>query len=889
MAGSAVIGSLRVNLGIDTAAFDKGLDSARKSLAAAGKQMQAVGKTLSVAVTAPLVAAGVSIVRVAGSFEASMNRLQAATGASSDGFQAMREEAKKLGRTTQFSASEAAGAMETLAKNGLNVEQILGGATSASLALAAATGTDLSNAADIATDVMLQFGKSASDLGPVVDGITGVLLSSKFGIDDYRLALAQAGGVAGALGVEFEDFNAAIAATSSMFASGSDAGTSFKTFLLRLVPNSMAAESAIKDLGLEFFDAQGNMKSMADIAEELKDGLAGLSESQANESLNTIFGTDALRTAIGLSRSGREGILQLQDAIADASAVEQADARMKGWQGTIKQVESAIEALQIAIGDSGLLEFVTDLAARFRDFVVRLSETSPQLLKWGTIVAGVAAIIGPVVLAVGGLALAISAISLPVAAAVAGVAALGFAFVAYGDQIMAAARGIWESVSNAIGPRLVAIADAASAVFVSLRDLLASVFGVDLGDNLGTAAASLRDFLGAIVEASASQLFANFEGVLIGIAGAFNYIADVLDAVKLLLNGDIPGAFEAMKTAGANLKTSIIESFEAMKGGIVAAVSGIAASVIAEFKTLPANLFAAGKDAIQGLIDGIKAKASELKSYVSGLVTSIPDLVRGLWDEHSPSKLFYEIGAFAMQGLQDGMASKQGDVVEIARMTAMQVQSAIDLAGGAKKADPWAEFRTSTDSASESLSAFGQVGQSIGGMVSGAFKSVVDGSKTVGEALRDVLSQLADMFLNQGFQLLFGGLFGGGGQATGSGGLLGGLGGLLGNIFGGLPGFANGAEFDIRGGNNKMDGEMMAMRVSAGEHVSVSRDGENMGGGAMDVRVYVDQDGNWRAAVERIARGQAAQVTQAGIGQYDRMMQGSPLLQRINQAQLKYG
>lgn len=226
---NAVVGALRINLGLDSAEFERGLTESRKALIEFGRDMQDVGARMSTFLTLPIGAFGALTVRTAANFEEAMNRVRAALQPTASEFEALNDIAREYGATTAFSATQSAEAIEILAKNGLDASQILGGALGASLTLAAASGADMAQAGDIATDVMLQFGKGASELGTVVDGITGVLIQSKFGIDDYALALAQAGGVAGGLGMTFEDFNAGIAATSSLFASGSDAGTSFKT------------------------------------------------------------------------------------------------------------------------------------------------------------------------------------------------------------------------------------------------------------------------------------------------------------------------------------------------------------------------------------------------------------------------------------------------------------------------------------------------------------------------------------------------------------------------------------------------------------------------------------------------------------------------------------
>src|SRR5690606_16901472 len=120
---------------------------------------------------------------------------------------------------------------------------------------------------------MAIFGIKAEEMSRAVNGIVGTTQASKFSIEDYALALAQGGGVAASVGVDFEDFNASIAAISPLFASGSDAGTSFKTFLQRLVPQTDKAKEMMAELGIitadganAFFDAQGNLKSMSEVA-----------------------------------------------------------------------------------------------------------------------------------------------------------------------------------------------------------------------------------------------------------------------------------------------------------------------------------------------------------------------------------------------------------------------------------------------------------------------------------------------------------------------------------------------------------------------------------------------------------------------------------------------
>ena len=347
---------INIRIGASIRELQKKLDEAERSMKRSGKKMSQMGNNLTMALSVPLAAFGAATLQAAGNFEASMNAMKAVTAGANENFTQLEETAKQLGATTQFSATEAAKGMEMLGRNGLSASQILDGAAKSSLTLAAATGTDLSNAANIATDAMAQFNMKASDLAGVADTITGATVNSKFSIDDFQLAMASAGGVAGAVGVSFDDFAATISAISPSFASGADAGTSLKTMLTTLVPQSAQAAEMMKKLGIitengsnQFFDAEGNMKSMGEIAGTLQTAFAGLSEAQAIQAAKTIFGTDAMRAGLKMAEIGQESFEGLKDSISSVAAEDVAETRMQGLNGAIMRLKSAFEAFQLAV------------------------------------------------------------------------------------------------------------------------------------------------------------------------------------------------------------------------------------------------------------------------------------------------------------------------------------------------------------------------------------------------------------------------------------------------------------------------------------------------------------------------------------------------------------
>jgi TP901 family phage tail tape measure protein len=608
MAGSAVIGSLRVNLGIDTAMFDKGLADAMRSLKGIGSSMQSIGKTMSLSLTAPILGFGALTVKTASDFEAAMNRVGAATGSTGAEFEALEKLARDLGRTTSKSASESADMLEMLAKNGLPAKDILNGAAQAAIRLSEATGGDLSRSADVATNVMAQFGKEAKDLAPIVDQITGVTLASQFSFDDYALALGQAGGVAGSLGVELTEFNAAIAATSDVFNSGSDAGTSFKTFLLRLVPQSDAAAAAIEKLGLEFFDANGKMKSLPLIAEQLKVALSGLSDEARSEALNTIFGQDALRTAIALGNEGAAGISAMVDQINRAGiADEQAAARMKGFNGEMEKLAGAFDELKIAIAESGLLETVTAFVTKLAEWMTALAATNPEILKWGTIVAGLVAIIGPVVVVVGTLVTAIAAIGVPVAAAIAGVAALTAAVVAFWPEIQRAAEifvkfhvellkigaGLYEALAgklDEIKNKVTQFAADFVTVFLALPAKM-----IEIGEQI-------IDGLWQGIQAKWEILKSNVTGLGDSIVGWFKSPFDIHSPSRV------------MEEVGTNIMEGLGNGIEAMRTDVAGKADAAASSVKGAFK----GMEKVGSDIGSGIEDAFSGIGSSLAGVIKG-------------------------------------------------------------------------------------------------------------------------------------------------------------------------------------------------------------------------------------------------------------------------------
>lgn len=333
----------------------------------AGQGVADAGRKMAVA--GGVIAAGLGLAaNTAIQFEKQISAIGAVSGATRDQLETLRKKALQIGQDTSFSATEAASAMEELAKAGVSVTDILNGAADATVALAAAGGVALPDAAELAADAMNAFSLSAKELPHIADLIAGAANSSSISVGDFGQSLKQVGAVANLAGLSFKDTATAIALMGQQGIKGSDAGTSLKTMLSNLIPVTDKQKTLFQELGLmtkkganAFFDMQGNVKSLADISQLLQNATRGMTAEQKQLTLETIFGSDAIRAAAVLTKSGAAGFNEMAAAMEKTSAAEVAAARLDNTAGAIERLRGSAETVAISLGTI-LLPMITKLA-----------------------------------------------------------------------------------------------------------------------------------------------------------------------------------------------------------------------------------------------------------------------------------------------------------------------------------------------------------------------------------------------------------------------------------------------------------------------------------------------------------------------------------------------
>jgi TP901 family phage tail tape measure protein len=660
-----------------------GMDELEKHSFQVRRSFQTIATTTGVAAGA--IAAGIGFaVNSAIDFEKRISAIGAVSGATADQLEILRKKALKLGADTAFSASDAAQAMEELAKSGLSVEDIMNGAADATVALAAAGEVSLPAAAAIASNAMNQFALSAKELPKVADLIAGAANASAIDVNDFGLAMSQAGAVAHLVGVNFSDLATAIALMGNQGIKGSDAGTSLKTMLQNLQPTTKKQTELMTKLGLVtktgtnlFFDQQGHLKSLAEVSGLLNKALAGMTDQQKSMALETIFGTDAIRAAAILAGQGAEGFNAMAKSMSEVTAQSVAAKRLDNVAGSIEQLKGSVESAAIAFG-TALLPTIKKVTDFITLLVNKFSALDP---KWQKLIAfaGVAAV------ALLGLISAIAAVGAVVAGVAASLAAVKIAAIITG--IVLAIIGIATAVKLAydrsqqfrdllakLGQVGRAIFEAILAVVRPIAEFFRTQFipavreiAASLQKNLAPAFKAIGDFIQTRILPAWIQLKAALDKAMptiIQIASAFLAVAKVVAEVlgkalgfliPLLLKiiGPIFSALIAVLTFVISHIPEMVSGFKTFVNVLETIGKVIAAVVIAPFyaifqvgKFVFEQLSAVVQEFVNGFMkiwnflwpvtkavfDLISAIVSAAFAVITGMFQIFWTVVSGIWN-----------------------------------------------------------------------------------------------------------------------------------------------------------------------------------------------------------------------------------------------------------------
>ena len=637
------VGSAVGYLDLDISGFLAGLKSAQseadsaskniatkigKNVSGIGKKLTSAGTTLTKKVTVPLLGIGAAGIKVATDFEKGMSEVKAISGATGKDFDALRNKAIELGADTAFSSNEVAEAMTEMAKAGWSSEQIIDG-MSGVLAAAAASGEGLASVSTIVADAITGFGLKAKDSTRIADLLTQAANSGTIGISDLGESFKYIAPVAGAMGLNVEDVTTALSAMSMAGIKGSQAGTSLRTMLTRMVKPTDAVAAAMGELGISVTNQDGSMKSLDDIVSNLRTSFDGLTESEKAKYAATLAGQEGMAGMLSLLNLTEEEYNEIAKSMDNAGGVAEKTASIMqdNLKSKVEQLGGALESLAIKLADyviPYLQKFVEWLTSLIDKFTALDPETQKLILKFAAIVAAagpVLAILGKLVTGVGGfittlgkipdavsklktgfttlttglknvgegfklakagyagLATSAGGAGTKIGAAMAGISASTLAVVAVIAVLAAAFVSLWKNNEEfrdkikAIWEQIKATFDKLTSGIVERLNKLGFDFK-DIGEVLKAAWKGFCDFLAPV-----------FEGAFKNIANTFDVIVNVilgtLDFFISLFTGDWRGCWDAIK----NIFESIWNGIKNWFSNTLETIKGVFDTVLGWFDT----------------------------------------------------------------------------------------------------------------------------------------------------------------------------------------------------------------------------------------------------------------------------------------------------------------
>ena len=416
-------GAAYVEVTAETSKLQRNLTSAQAQLQAFGRTCTTVGKDLlmlSGAMAVPLVMAAKSFA----GFDDSMRLVQAVTQATDNDFKALTITSQRLGRETSYTAQQVADAMVALGRMGFSPKEIQA-AIADVLNLARATGTDLSEAGDIAANSLRIFGLEAEKMGDISDVLTVTANSSAQTLTDLFEALKMGGPQAAAAGESVRETCAALAVLANMGIKGSLAGTALRKSFSQFA--KVKVQEQLRAVGVETLDANGNLRKMAEIMRDIAKVMQTMPTAEKLAFAEDIF--DIRGSLAGLTLTANTDELDAMLAkLMDVEGVA-ADTAQKmdaGLGGSFRLLMSAVEGAMNAIAaamNSTLQPFIKKVTDVINVFTQWIEQHQGLVTAFAVVVAG-AATLGIALVAIGVIAKGVSA-----GLAVLQTVTKGFAFV----------------------------------------------------------------------------------------------------------------------------------------------------------------------------------------------------------------------------------------------------------------------------------------------------------------------------------------------------------------------------------------------------------------------------------------------------------------------------
>lgn len=613
---------LFVTLAIKDTAYKQGLKDAESNassstskIGGAFKTVGKVAKTAMAAGSAAAVAFTKTSIDAGMNFDTAMSQVAATMGTTVDKIGNVEAKAEEMGRTTKYTATEAAEGMNILAQAGLSAdEQIRGIGTVLNLASAGAM--SLEESASYTAGAVKGFGDSMGNASYYADLMAKGATLANTNVRGLGEAFSGSAATAKNYGQSADSATLSLLRLAEQNVTGSEASTALNRAMADLYTPTDNASKALDQLGLSAYKSNGEAKDFNDLVDELNGSLQGMTAEQKNNALATIFTTQGLQAFNKMTASSDATVQKFWKGIQDSSgsAAQQAATQLDNLKGDITLLSSATEGLELG--------FYNTFSGAIRGAIKGITSEVSGLAE---------------AMESGGISGAFSKLAqdaINFSGQLPGLTKIG------GDLINGLISSVTQnsgSITTAVGQLLNNLASTISvglnvftSVGVNLLTTIASGMTQGIPTFLGQAllmltqfTESLRSNAGKLINAGLALIQNIAQGLINSIPVLIAYVPTIITNLAGIINDNAPKILATGVTIITNLAIGLVRAIPLL----IANLPKIITAIVSIFTAF--NWFSLGKNIVTGIIKGVKNLPSLLKTAAKNAVNGFKGAFKG--------------------------------------------------------------------------------------------------------------------------------------------------------------------------------------------------------------------------------------------------------------------
>lgn len=613
---------LFVTLAIKDNAYKEGLkdaegnaSSSTSKIGGAFKTVGKVAKTAMVAGSAAAVAFTKTSIDAGMNFDTAMSQVAATMGTTVDKIGDVKAKAEEMGRTTKYTATEAAEGMNILAQAGLSADEQISGIGTV-LNLASAGAMSLEESASYTTGAVKGFGDSMSNASYYADLMAKGATLANTDVRGLGEAFSGSAATAKNYGQAADSVTLSLLRLAEQNVTGSVASTALNRAMADLYTPTDNAAKALSQLGVSAYEANGDAKDFNDLVDELNSSLQGMTAEQKNNALATIFTTQGLQAFNKMTASSDATVQKFWKGIQDSSgsAAQQAATQLDNLQGDMTLLSSATEGLELAFYNTfsgtvrgaikGITSEVSGLAEAMESGGISgaLSKLAQDAINFSGQLPGLTKIGGDLI---NGLISSVTQNS-------------GGITTAVGQLLsnLASTISTGLNVFTSVGVNL--LTTIASGMTQGIPTFLGQVLPM-----LAQFTESLRSNAGKLINAGLTLIQNIAQGLINSIPVLIAYVPTIITNLAGIINDNAPKILATGVTIITNLAIGLVRAIPLL----IANLPKIITAIVSIFTAF--NWFSLGKNIVTGIIKGVKNLPSLLKTAAKNAVNGFKGAFKG--------------------------------------------------------------------------------------------------------------------------------------------------------------------------------------------------------------------------------------------------------------------